>query len=261
MTGLYLTIDDSPSANFDVLCAWLKARDIPALFYCRGDSLSLYPEKIVQAIKDGFVISNHSWSHHYASKLGADMAVREVLKTQTLIDKAYAQAGVKQSIKSMRFPHMDSGLAGWPLVPETFNEDERADLKQVYGTFYNNDLKAPTDEHIKIHNNIEARLKQDGFEQIQFKDVNTEWYKTYARSSAVSTQGTFCHPDWHLHARHAGKDATVASLNKNFDDFIASHGDSTQILVMHDSFELWPYTQQLIQHMLDQGHKFLPIPQ
>lgn len=260
MTGLYLTIDDSPSANFLQLCAFLKERDIPALFFCRGDLISLYKDEVLQAIKDGFVIANHSWSHHWASKLGADMAIAEIIKTQNLIDELYARAGVKQMIKSMRFPHMDSGLGNWPLPPDQFSTEEQDDVRRVYATFYNNDMDEPSMAQIALHDEIEESLKAHNFQQINFDNIDVNWFKTYTQSSAVSTQGTFCHPDWHLFKRHAHRGQSVESLNKNFDDFVVRYPQSNQILVMHDSVELWPYTQELIDHMLERGHKFLPIP-
>lgn len=263
MSDLYLTIDDSPSANFTALCAYLKSKNIPAVFFARGDLLSLYPNETIQAIKDGFVIANHSWSHHHASKLGADMAIKEVLKTQTLIEKLYLAAGVKLPGPYMRFPHMDSGLGGWPLPPETFTSDEQADLRKVYGTFYNNTLAEPGDVAVARHNAIEEALRARGFRQMQFPDIHVDWYNRYAASSAVSTQGTFSHPDWIMYKRHEGRvppeQRNIAALNKNFDDFTARHGGA-QILVMHESVELWPTTKALLDHMIEAGHSFLPVP-
>lgn len=262
MTGLYLTIDDSPSGIFPELCAFLKERDIPAALFARGDLMSLYPQRMVQAVKDGFVIANHSWSHYHASRLPADLAIAEIMKTQKTIEEIHEVASVKRHGPYMRFPHMDSGLGGWPLPPETFTAEEQEDVKIAYSRFYNNTMAAPDDAAIRRHEAIERALKNKGFCQMQLDGIDVPWYKRYAASSAVSTQGTFCHPDWMLAARHRDKlppGDKVAGLNDNFDRFVAAN-PGNHILVMHDSVELWPHFQNMIDHMLAKGHKFLPIP-
>lgn len=262
MADLYLTIDDSPSVNFLILCAYLKERHIPAVFFVRGDLLSLYPHEVIRAIKDGFVIANHSWSHHHASKLGAGMAIKEIVKTQKLIDLLYERAG-KPTNRFMRFPHMDSGLGAWPLPPEMFTPEEQTDVKNLYATFYRNDLVPPDDIAIKRHQDIETALLAHGFRQMQFEGVTVPWYNRYAASSAVSTQGTFCHPDWYRYTRYAGVFAeearALSRLNQNFDDFVA-HNNGAHIIVMHDKAEIWDDTKALIDHMIKGQHNFLPIP-
>lgn len=262
MSGLYLTIDDSPSGQFPQLCAFLKATKIPAVLFARGDLLSLYPDLAVQAIKDGLVIANHSWSHHHASKLGAGLAVREVLKTQALIDDLYVRAGVARPGPYLRFPHMDSGLGGWPLPPEKFALGEQRELQAAYARFYNNDMAQPDEAALARHKSIETALSEQGFRQMRFEGVEVAWYNRYAASSAVSTQGTFCHPDWWLARRHHGKFAPgdkLAQLNSNFDAFVAAN-PGNHILVMHDSVEIWRHFPKMIEHMLTKGHRFLPIP-
>lgn len=262
MIGVYLTIDDSPSGIFPDLCAFLKEREIPAAFFARGDLLSLYPQRVVQAIKDGFVIANHSWSHYHASRLSAETAITEIVKTQKVIDDVYEAAGVERPGPYMRFPHMDSGLGGWPLPPERFSASEQDGVKTAYARFYNNTMAVPDDAARQRHNVIESALRTQGFRQMNFEGVDVPWYKTYASSSAVSTQGTFCHPDWMLAARHINKlppGDKVAQMNGNFDAFVAAN-PGNHILVMHDSVELLPRFKMMIEHVLDRGHTFLTIP-
>lgn len=263
MSDLYLTIDDSPSSNFTVLCDYLKANGIPAVFFARGDQLSLYPDETVRAIKDGFVIANHSWSHHRASRLGAPNAIREVLKTQTLIETLYKKAEVPLPGPYMRFPYMDAGLGGWPLPAEDFTPQEQAEVEGAYATFYGNDMTRPDAVRIESFKVIQQALRAKGFRQMPFEDVQINWCQTYAQSDAVSTQGTFCHPDWYRYSRY--KDAfspelrSVERLNRNFDDFVAAN-PGTHVIVMHDKEEIWPDTKAMIDHMLKSGHTFLPIP-
>ena len=263
MSDLYLTIDDSPSANFPHLCAYLKEHNIPAIFFVRGDLLSLYPNEIIEAIKDGFVIANHSWSHHRASKLGASLAIKEVLKTQSIIDNLYAAADVPCPGPYMRFPYMDAGLGGWPLPANDFSPQEQFGIEAEYAGFYGNDMAHPDDVAITRFQQIQKELWAKGYRQMCFKNIGVPWYKTYADSEAISTQGTFCHPDWVMHGRYQGKIAdaqrSIAVLNKNFDDYVSKNAGA-HIIVMHDSIELWPVTKALIDHMISGEHKFLPIP-
>lgn len=264
MAGLYLTIDDSPSGVFPQLCDFLKERSIPAAFFMRGDLMTLYPQRVVQAIKDGFMVANHSWSHYHASRLDASLGAGQVVKTQKYIDDAYEAAGIARPGPYMRFPHMDSGLGSWPLPPEAFTAEEQQEVRDVYMRFYRSvNMEEPDDASRVRHRDIEIALRDKGFSQMDFQGVRVPWYLRYAESSAVSTQGTFCHPDWILAGRHKGKlpdeERSVEALNRNFDQFLAAN-PGNHILVMHDSVELWPHFQKLIKHMLDQGHSFLPIP-
>ncbi len=264
MADLYLTIDDSPSDNFTVMCDYLKAKNIPAVLFSRGDLLSLYPQETIKAIQDGFIVANHSWSHHRASKLGADIAVKEVMKTQRLIEKYHKEAGVALPGPYMRFPYMDSGLGGWPLPASAFTETQQETVMDVYGKFYGiGGMDIPDQAAIERNAEIEEVLRAEGFRQIEFPDIQVDWYNTYAASSVVSTQGTFCHPDWYRYKRYAAafpeEERSVARLNKNFDDYITQNAGA-HIIVMHDKSEMWADTKAMIDHMVQGGHNFLPIP-
>lgn len=263
MNGIYLTIDDAPSGNFPDLCAFLKAHAIPAVFFVRGDLASLYPDRLVQAIQDGFVVANHGWSHHHASKLGVELTLREIDKAQAQIDVLYERAG-KPSNRFVRFPHMDAGLGAWPLPPEEFTPEEQERIHVDYARFYRNDMTPPDDTARARFVAIEEGLRARGYRQMDFADAQVPWYARYAASNAVSTQGTFCHPDWYLNRRHRDKlpqdRDPVDALNGNFDAFMAANPDGNHILVMHDAVELWPYFPCLIGHIRNRGIPFLPIP-
>lgn len=263
MNGIYLTIDDAPSGYFPDLCDFLMAQSIPAVFFVRGDLASLYPDRLVQAIKSGFTIANHGWSHHHASRLGVDLTLREIDKAQALIDTIYARAG-QPTNRFIRFPHMDSGLGAWPLPPEFFTPAEQERIHSDYAGFYRNDMTPPSDAHRVINEAIEMELRARGYRQIMFENVTVPWYQRYAASSAVSTQGTFCHPDWYLNRRHRDKLPAerdpIDVLNENFDAFMATNPEGNHILVMHDAIELWPHFAALIAHIRARGLDFLPIP-
>ena len=105
----YLTIDDAPSSDFQHKVAFLRARGVPAVFFCIGEQLEHYRTDVVQAIRDGFVIGNHSYSHRRFSQLSVAQATTEVASTDAMIDALYHDAGVKRPAKLFRFPYGDLG--------------------------------------------------------------------------------------------------------------------------------------------------------
>lgn len=110
-----LTIDDAPSTRFSDKLDWLDRRGISAVFFCWGERMAGYDEQLIRALRQGHVLANHSWSHPHFSELSWPQALAEVEQTQTVIDDLYLRAGVRQTIKSFRFPYLDPGkgeLAG-----------------------------------------------------------------------------------------------------------------------------------------------------
>ena len=105
----YLTIDDSPSPSFLRKVAYLKQKNIPALFFCIGNLLEKDPKPIIEAIQMGFVIANHSYSHPHFSAINLAQAKEEILKTDTIIEDLYRKANRPRNQKWFRFPYGDKG--------------------------------------------------------------------------------------------------------------------------------------------------------
>ncbi|MDP8323197.1 MAG: polysaccharide deacetylase family protein [Candidatus Stygibacter australis] len=49
----YLTIDDAPSNNFDLILKYLSENKIPAIFFCEERKILKRPEEVIKAIKTG----------------------------------------------------------------------------------------------------------------------------------------------------------------------------------------------------------------
>ncbi len=64
---------------------------------------------IIYAINNGFIIGNHSYSHPHFSNIDFDQAIKEVTKTDSIINDLYNEAGVKRPAKLFRFPYGDKG--------------------------------------------------------------------------------------------------------------------------------------------------------
>ncbi len=106
---VFLTIDDGPSENTKTLVNLLLRHNIPALFFFRGDSLEKFPGSARYALKHGFHIGNHSYSHTAFSQLPEKQFFDEILHTEKLIDTCYTQTQVLRPHKTIRLPFGDRG--------------------------------------------------------------------------------------------------------------------------------------------------------
>lgn len=108
---LYLTIDDGPSIHMSDKIDYLINKNIPAILFCRGDYLSRFPSHARHAIKNGFIIGNHSYHHPSFNTLNQTEALDEISKTDILIENLYKDSGIKRPAKIFRFPYGHKGHA------------------------------------------------------------------------------------------------------------------------------------------------------
>ncbi len=109
MNQVWLTIDDGPSTRADDLLDFLKSKRFGALLFCRGDYLHSKTEWGVRAIKEGYVIGNHSYNHPHFSILTHEQVREQIAKTDAIIDQIYVEADVRRPAKYFRFPYGDAG--------------------------------------------------------------------------------------------------------------------------------------------------------
>ena len=57
------------------------------------------PEPVIEAIQQGFIIGNHSYSHPNFSKISTSKCIEEIDRTDQIIDDLYKQASVERPIK------------------------------------------------------------------------------------------------------------------------------------------------------------------
>lgn len=105
----YLTIDDSPSNDFRNKVDFLAEKNIPCVFFCRGDLLQENPDDTVYAIQKGFVIGNHAFDHPKFSEISFEEGKEQIVKTDAIIEEIYSKAGVERTEKYFRFPYGDRG--------------------------------------------------------------------------------------------------------------------------------------------------------
>ncbi len=119
MTRLILTIDDAPSSRFAEVLDYLVSRDLGAVIFIKGGSIEGHEQELIRAIKEGFVIGNHSYSHPHFDKIGVETAKNEITRTDKIIHDLYLSAGVKNYAKYFRFPY---GVGGTPETEKEYQE-------------------------------------------------------------------------------------------------------------------------------------------
>lgn len=124
ITG-YLTIDDCPSKDFLKKIDYLEKHKIPAILFCTGNLITEELENdIITAIKKGFIIGNHSWSHYDFTTLSKEEIKEEIIKTDELISQLYNRAGVDQTVKYFRFPYLKQSDFALKLLVELDYQQE-----------------------------------------------------------------------------------------------------------------------------------------
>ena len=106
---VYVTLDDGPSPDTGKKVDWFVEHNIPAILFFRGCAIEKHEEEAIYAIQNGFLIGNHSFSHPHFSEISYEEGVKEIERTEQLIDQAYEKAGVERLVKVFRFPFGDRG--------------------------------------------------------------------------------------------------------------------------------------------------------
>lgn len=139
---VYLTIDDCPSRDFRRKIDFLLANKIHAILFCTGTRMERYPDDVVYAIKNGFIIGNHSYRHEHFSVINLKRIENEIAITDIIINNLYKRAGIKRKIKLFRFPYGERGL-----------RINRATIQEI--------------------------LKKYGYRQPNFKNINYPFFKKF----------------------------------------------------------------------------------
>jgi len=160
MKKAYLTIDDAPSEFTKDKVDFLLKNNIHAIFFCIGKNLEKNPEPIIYAIKNGFFLGNHSYSHVHFSDLSVEESFQEILKCERILDETYRKAHEKRGIKLFRFPYGDKG-----------GKNKKC---------------------------VQKFLKEQGYSQPMFRDINYDYYKKYGLEKDSDVFWTFDIEDYKL---------------------------------------------------------------
>lgn len=226
---VYLTIDDAPTKYFRDKVDYLYERNIPAVFFCIGESVEKYKDDVVYAIRKGFLIGNHSYSHEQFSKLTIDEGNESIRATDDIVDEVYRLANVKRPMKIFRFPYFDLGGDG---------------NKSAY----------------------QSLLKELGYIQPHFKGVNLQYFNDKEMFDFLDVRCTFDQMEYCLDVENApyGMNKEEAIIGR-IDEDVPYEGralnckDTTDIILIHDHENTTDLFYKLIDRYKEKKFEFLMI--
>ncbi|UCG36645.1 MAG: polysaccharide deacetylase family protein [Candidatus Bathyarchaeota archaeon] len=235
----YLTIDDCPSDDMRRKVDFLLRNDIPAIWFCRGEFLEQRPEPIVYAIKNGFVMGNHSYDHSLFSRISLGECSKQIMRTDELIEEAYEKAGIERPAKVFRFPWGDKG-GGLDIEKRGFiPRKENAD-------------------HIEA---VQDLLKKLGYRQPKFKGISYDWYIEAGFLHDVDVYLTFDTMDWACMNPRFGISG-LEDILKRMDEDVPEDGrglnfaGSNEIILIHDLSETSQLFEPIIERLVGKGLRF-----
>jgi peptidoglycan-N-acetylglucosamine deacetylase len=224
----YLTIDDSPSKHMKHKVDYLKKNSVPAVFFCRGDLLEKYQEQALYAIKEGFVLGNHAYSHVPFSKLSQKECLSEILRTDILIENLYKEANIQQPIKLFRYPMGDKGFP-------------KKSVKNVMRTFY------------KKFNRMDNYLTNLGY--VSLKNVNIKKRTPhFLMMNDVDLYWSFDIGEWRIWKENRKLKDIIDRINKHL-----SYKEGNEIILMHDQNETQEYFEEIIEKLISKGFQFKEV--
>lgn len=258
----YLTIDDSPSTRMDDLVDYLLSKNIPAMFFCRGDLLEENSSSAIRALQKGFVLANHAYSHQRSSQKDFSWVVNEIERTEKLLDDIHATANVKKKGNFFRFPQLDRGTAGWIADYDTYDAKARDELLGVFASGLNvQSMERPSKDDFQKRDRLQKYLAMKGYTQ-PFIGVTHSWFKNGDLAGASDCLYTYSNCDWMLTARHLGKwpyqNIEDLKLRARADKTLTG-ADCVNIILAHDQAEILDITIELIEDLSLNGMEFLPI--
>lgn len=247
---IYLTIDDAPSLDFLAKLDYLRRNRIPAVLFCIGNLLDARPEMAIEAIKSGYVIANHSFSHPHFSSIPLDQCFEEIKKTDIIIENLYRQAGVERPAKWFRFPYGDKGDKKYGKTFSLFRigNQKRKEAIQQY-------------------------LKNLGYVQPDFKGVSYKFMKKAGLFKDVDWSWTFDIMEWATQEKRPTQglknlNSILARMEKQkpqdcrgylgFESrWLATNSD--EIVLFHDQEGTSSYFEKILDHLATLPIQFEPF--
>lgn len=239
----YLTIDDCPSKDMKKKVDFLLGNGIPALWFCRGEFLERRQEAVVYAIKNGFLMGNHSYDHPLFSRIPLEECFKQIELTDELIERAYEKAGIERPAKVFRFPWGDKG-GGF-------------DMKE--GGFF------PKRENPEKIRTVQDFLRKLGYKQPRFKGINYDWFNGAYLSNDIDVYFTFDTMDWVVlvdkYKSKYGINELTGILERMDEDVPEggkglNYADSNEIILLHDLSEISHMFVPIMEKLLEKRLKF-----
>lgn len=164
-----LTIDDAPEKVHREMTDYLMEKNIKAVFFIIGEPAETNRDSIIYALKNGFHIGNHTYTHANLGELTYEEAIAEIEKCETVVNSLYEEAGVERKYKLFRFPYLNKGGEKREALQKYLRENgfTKIDDAGVSGSLYA-DLNASEEidvgcsydfQEYLMHGNPDIRIK------------------------------------------------------------------------------------------------------
>lgn len=232
----YLTIDDAPSLTMEKKLDYLLGKQIPAIWFCCGNFIEERPDVIIRAIREGFLLGNHSYDHPHFSDTALDECFTQIRRTDEIIENTYEKAGIKRPAKYFRFPYGDKG--GSQDSTETSMERKQA---------------------------LQAYLRQLGYTPPAWEHITYHYYRSRGLHEDVDWYWTYDTVDWAISADKPhlfGIDSLEKALARMDEDEPEggrglNSSNSAEIVLMHDHVEIADCFEPLVERLLSKGLRFV----
>lgn len=225
MNTALLTIDDFASRNTPALVDYLTEKGICPILFGWGEMIEKHYDEALYAVKKGFIVGNHSYSHPHFSELTTQQAIEEVEKCEAVLNKLYCDAGVERTWRPFRFPYGDKG-------------GNNKDALQQY-------------------------FREHGFHKVDDRHIPYTWWKESACYKDIDTFWTFDFEEYRLAWNDGFTYASIQAKMQNPAPVqgAALYGENQRnILLLHDHAEtdavLPGYYRLFIEDMLKNGIVF-----
>ena len=117
-----IAIDDGPTDTTPLLLDLLEAAGHRAVLFVIGGNIDGREKLLVNAIRRGFALGNHSESHPRFSEITLAEARQQIEKADARIDALYRRAARPRPARWFRFPYLDRGAANAPALQSLLTE-------------------------------------------------------------------------------------------------------------------------------------------
>ena len=225
MNRALLTIDDISSRNTPAIVDFLLEKEIPAILFATGKNVERYYDEALYAVKSGFIVGNHSYSHPAFSSLTLEEGLAEIQECEAVLDRLYQDAGVERRYRPFRFPYGDKGG--------------------------------------KCREELQSFLHTSGFHKVDDTRISWPWWSQNSLNTDVDTFWTFDFEEYRI--RRGSDFTRESVWRKMHDAAPESGAalferDHPHILLLHahdETEELLPgYYRLFLEHLLENGMVF-----
>jgi len=131
---ILLTFDDGPNpATTEKILKTLRKENIPALFFCVGNNVSLYPKLVKEIVDENHSVGNHTFNHKVITKLTSEELRKEITSTNEIIGEVIGTTPKWFRPPHGRFPFRLAGTLKeysmtnvmWTLLPYDYKNDAK----------------------------------------------------------------------------------------------------------------------------------------